>query len=450
MRDKIKVLRIIARLNIGGPAIHTILLTHYLNNTFETKLVVGTISEGEENMDYLLERYNVQPLYLTTLKRELSFIGDVKSMFSIYKLVQELQPDIVHTHTAKAGAVGRSAVILYNLLHLRFGKRKVKLIHTFHGHVFDGYFNKAVTHVFIWIERLMAVFTDRIIAVSDNLKNELTNKYRIASDSKIKIIYNGYELGPFLKINDADSKTVNRLPNNLPNSNPVILNESKWNEESHKFSKVHFLDSSASPKNDIVKQPENITGARSMETAITIVGRLVPIKGHKFLIQAFSMLKFPSRLVIVGDGILKEELVQLAEKLGIRQKVDFLGYKRDVIPVYRETDVVVLSSLNEGAPVAVIEALASAKPVIATDVGGVRDLLGKKVHSITARIFLCERGLLVPAGDAESLSTAINYLVNNPEIGYEMASKGRAFVSKSFTVERLIKDIKILYAEVLE
>ncbi len=353
-------------------------------------------------MDYLLERYDVKPIYLNTLKRELSFRGDIKSMFSIYKLIQEFQPDIVHTHTAKAGAVGRGAVILYNLLHLRFGKKKVKLIHTFHGHVFDGYFNEAVTYVFLWIERLMAFFTDRIIAVSDNLKYELTNKYRIASDSKIKVIYNGYDLKPFLNIDRSS---------------------------------------------DLTEKEKNT--ARG-EICITIVGRLVPIKGHKFLIQAFSRLEFPSRLVIVGDGILKEELVQLAEKLDIRQRIDFLGYKKDVVPIYRETDMVVLSSLNEGAPVAVIEALASAKPVIATDVGGVRDLLGKKAHSIADGISLCERGILTPPADAESITTAINYLVNNPGIGYEMTSKGRAFVSEYFTVERLLEDIKMLYAEVLE
>jgi glycosyltransferase involved in cell wall biosynthesis len=400
--DKIKVLRIIARLNIGGPAIHTILLTHYLNNTFETKLVVGDVSEGEENMDYLLEQYNVKPVYLNTLKRELSFIGDLKSIFSIYKLIREFQPDIVHTHTAKAGAVGRSAVLLYNLVHARFGKKSIKLIHTFHGHVFNGYFNRLVTSAFIGIERLMAVFTDRIVAVSETLKYELANKYHIASGSKIKVIYNGYDLKPFLTIG-------------------------KLSDVSHRR-----------------------TDTADDEVFITIVGRLVPIKGHKFLIQAFSRLGFPSRLFIVGDGILKEGLVQLAEKLGIRQRVDFLGYKKDVIPVYRDADIVVLSSLNEGAPVAIIEALACEKPVIATDVGGVRDLLGDKLSLISDDVALCERGILVSPANVESIATAINYLVNNKKIGYEMGSRGRIFVSKFFTIDRLITDIKTLYAEVLE
>ena len=400
--DKIKILRVIARLNIGGPAIHTILLAHYLDNGIETKLVVGDVSRGEESMDYLLDRYGVKPVYLNTLKRELSFIGDIKSLFSLYKIIREFQPDIVHTHTAKAGAVGRSAAIIYNLVHFRFGKKSIKLIHTFHGHVFNGYFNRFVTSVFIGIERFLALFTDRIIAVSDALKDELADKYRIAPGRKIKVIYNGYDLKPFLEFGGTPDAVYTK---NIPAGH---------------------------------------------EVSITIVGRLVPIKGHKFLIQACSMLEFPCKLIIVGDGVLKEELVQLAEKLGIVQKVDFLGYKKDVIPVYRDTDIVVLSSINEGAPVAVIEALACSKPVIATDVGGVRDLLGKKTGSIEDGAFLCERGILIPPANAESITTAINYLVNNPGIGYDMGSRGRVFVSKYFTIGRLKENIKTLYAEVLE
>ena len=353
-------------------------------------------------MDYLLDRYSVQPVYLNTLKRELSLIGDIKSVFSLYKIMSTYQPDIVHTHTAKAGAVGRSAAILYNIVHFRCRKKRMKLIHTFHGHVFNGYFNRFVTSVFIGIERFLALFTDRIIAVSDALKDELADKYRIAPESKIKVIYNGYDLKPFLDLGGT----------------PDAVNAKK-----------------ISP---------------GQEAVITIVGRLVPIKGHKFLIQACSMLEFPFRLIVVGDGVLKEELGQLAEKLGLRQKVDFMGYKKDVIPVYHDTDIVVLSSLNEGAPVAVIEALACSRPVVATDVGGVRDLLGEKTGSIADGIFTCERGILIPPADAESIKTAINYLVNNPGIGYAMASKGRAFVSKVFTMGRLVENIKTLYAEVLK
>lgn len=401
MEKKKKVLRIIARLNIGGPAIHTILLTRFLDQEFATKLVVGDVSRGEETMDYLLEQYRVTPLYLNTLRRELSFAGDVRSVLSLYKLIREFQPDIVHTHTAKAGAVGRSAVIVYNLVHLRFGEKRIRIIHTFHGHVFDGYFNRLVTSGFLWIERILALFTDRIIAVSDTLKHELAATYRIAPGSKIEVIYNGYDLTPFLAL-EQPSGAQRAHPNRADRA-----------------------------------------------VTLTIVGRLVPIKGHKFLLRAFSKLRIPARLVIVGDGVLREELEQLAEELGVRRNVDFLGYKKDVVPVYRETDISVLSSLNEGAPVAVIEALACARPVIATDVGGVRDLLGKTVETIAGGVCLCERGILVPPAHADALAAALEYLVNNPEIGYETGKRGRTFVSTLFTVDRLMHDMKILYNEVL-
>lgn len=391
----IKILRIIARLNIGGPAIHTILLSHFLNNNFETRLVVGNVSRGEESMDYLLEHYHIMPFYLNTLQRELSFIGDIKSFFSIYKIIKEFKPDIVHTHTAKAGALGRGAAIFYNLFHFKRGKRKIKILHTFHGHVFKGYFNQFKTSIFKWIERSLAIFTDRIIAVSDVLKDELVNTYKISAENKISVIYNGYDLSSFLNVQMS-------------------------------------------------------TGFKNRTIKITTVGRLVPIKGHEFLIKAFSLLTFPSELIIAGDGILKEELVRLTKKLNLQDRVHFTGYVKDIVSIYIETDIFVLSSLNEGAPVAIIEALACARPVIATDVGGVKDLLGNPREEILKGVYLCERGILVPAADKIPLTIAINYLVNNPQICHEIGENGRAFVRKRFTVDRLVKDIEAIYKEVLQ
>jgi len=399
---KIKVLRIIARLNIGGPAIHTILLTHYLDTDIETKLVVGEISKGEESMDYLLKQYNIKPLYINTLKREISFVADLSSVLYIYKIIKKFKPDIVHTHTAKAGTVGRSAAILYNLLHFKHGKKRIRLVHTFHGHVFRGYFNRALTLVFIWIERIAAIFTDRIIAVSDALKDELVNKYKIASDKKIRVIYNGYELDPFLRINE----------------------------------------------------PQNVTGAKdrtsAKETVVAAVGRLIPIKGHKFLISGFNKLKIRARLVIAGDGILRNELEELTKKLGLSEKVEFIGYKKNIVPVYEDIDIFVLTSLNEGAPSAVIEALAAAKPVIATDVGGVSDLLGGKITSLKKDVYLCERGILIPPSDDEAVAAAIRYLAANQETARQIGITGRRFVEKFFTVNRLANDMILFYRDVIE
>ncbi len=394
----IRILRIIARLNIGGPAIHTILLTHYLNDTFETKLVVGDVSVGEESMDYLLQKYAVRPVYLNTLKRELSFIGDFKSIISVYGIIRKFKPHIIHTHTAKAGAIGRAAGILYNVLHLNFGRKRIRLIHTFHGHVFSGYFNRFVSAIFVMIERMLALFTDTIIVVSDALKKELSEIYKITADKKIIVIYNGYDLEPFLDIDCKDYHTP--------------------------------------------KQGQH-------EYIITTVGRLVPIKGHNFLIQGFSKLNMQSKLVIVGDGILKEQLQNMSNKLGMSGRIEFMGYKKDIIPLYKKTDIFILTSLNEGAPVAVIEAFASARPVIATDVGGVKDLLGNKVTTLSGNINLCERGILIPPSDPEAIATAIDYLFNNPEISDHISNAGREFVKEHFTIERLIREMASLYRDVV-
>ncbi|MCL4557256.1 MAG: glycosyltransferase [Deltaproteobacteria bacterium] len=394
--NKIKVLRIIARLNIGGPAIHTILLTRYLGGRFETRLVAGEVSEGEESMDYLLERLGVVPVHVNTLRRELSFFRDLRSVLRIYGLIREFRPDIVHTHTAKAGAIGRAAGILYNLLHLRHGKSRIRLVHSFHGHVFRGYFNRPVSSLFAMTERALAAFTDAIIAVSGSLKRDLVETYRIAPDGKIKVVYNGYDLDAFLKIDPADGPPAGR------------------------------------------------------ETTITTVGRLVPIKGQAFLIKAFSMLKARARLLIAGDGVSKAELVRLSKDLGVSERVCFLGYTKDMASVYRETDIFVLSSLNEGAPVAVIEALASARPVIATDVGGIADLLGIRLGRIADDVYLCERGILVPPAREDSIAAAIEYLINNPGIGYTTGAQGRRFTGGFFTIDRLMEDMDKLYTGVME
>ncbi len=396
--NKIKVLRVIARLNIGGPAIHTILLTRYLGDGFETRLVAGEVSEGEENMDYLLEELGVTAVPLHTLKRELSFLRDLGAVFGMYRIISEFRPDIVHTHTAKAGALGRTACIAYNMLHLRHGKGRIRLVHSFHGHVFRGYFNRPVSYLFVMVERALAAFTDAIVALSDSLKRELVKTYRIAPDEKIKVVYEGYDLGVFLSIP----------------CRPMMASD------------------------------------QSSGTIIATVGRLVPVKGHRSLIRAFSMLRVPARLLIVGDGVSRTELAGLSRELGVSDRVDFLGYRKDIASIYRETNIFVLSSLNEGVPVAVIEALASARPVVVTDVGGNADLLGARLERVADDVYLCERGILVPPGREDAMVNAIEYLVNNPGIGYMIGARGREYVAGFFTIDRLTRDMSRVYREVLE
>ncbi|MDD5136744.1 MAG: glycosyltransferase, partial [Candidatus Omnitrophica bacterium] len=188
-KGKIKVVRIITRLNIGGPAIHTILLAEGLDkDIFETYFVAGKPDASEGDMSWLAKRKNVKVDYIPEMGREISS-RDLPALIKLVKLLMRIKPDIVHTHTAKAGTLGRLAAIIAGV--------PVK-IHTFHGHVFDGYFNPVKTKVFLIIERFLAIFTDKVIVVSKSVRDEIVNGLRIVPDKKSIVIKLGFELERFL------------------------------------------------------------------------------------------------------------------------------------------------------------------------------------------------------------------------------------------------------------
>ena len=395
---KIKVLRIIARLNIGGPAIHTILLSEGLNESrFETVLVAGLPEKDEGDMIYLAEEKLVRPIIISELRRSLNLRNDFIAFWKLFCLIRKEKPDIIHTHTAKAGTLGRLAGLLYKFSSKlpptprlrRAGKAqssKVRIVHTFHGHVLHSYFGRVKTALFIWIERILAIFTTKIIAVSENLRKELI-ELKISSPHKIITVPLGLELGKYLKI-------------------------------------------------------EN-NGFRGRDyKSIAIIGRLVPVKNHKMFLDSARKLKdalgFRQRLkfLVVGDGPLRQELESYAERLGIREDVTFSGWIKDLDKVYSELDIVALTSLNEGTPVALIEAQAAARPCVATCVGGVRDVIEDEGG-----------GFLVPSKDIEKFAQALINLVNNPGLMKSMGEYGRDRVKNRFSKDRLIKDIEALYEE---
>ena len=389
-----KILRIIARLNIGGPARNAVLLTEalscrsglnltYKNCGYETVLVCGEVAESEGDMMYLAQGKGINPIIVKELGRELSWKDDWTAFWKIYKIIRQEKPDIIHTHTAKAGALGRLAGILY---------RKSILIHTFHGHVFSGYFGKIKTVFFIWVERFLGLFTVRIITVSENLKKELVEKYKIAPEKKFSVVELGFELDELFK-----------LP---ARNNPEIIN-------------------------------------------IGIVGRLVPIKNHKMLFKAcrLGLAKglspllgtVPSRYIIIGNGEMRVELEKYAEELGIKDMVEFRGWVKDLKAIYEGLDIVALTSLNEGTPVSLIEAMAGARPVVATRVGGVLDIVqdGKS-------------GYLVESEDVEGFSRKLIDLIKDPEKRRKFGEYGRSIVKERFSKERLIKDTEKLYNNILK
>jgi len=383
--NKRKILRIIARLNIGGPAIHTTLLTAGLDRTrFASLLVAGVVGEGEGDMSYFASEYGVKPIIIPELGREIGVKNDLTALYKLFRLIKTEKPEILHTHTAKAGTVGRVAAILSGVPHI---------FHTFHGHVLHSYFGKFKTKLFIFIERLLARFTDKIIVISPLQYRELCHQIKIAPPKKFSIIPLGFDLTQFLNAEVHCGK----LRRELHVSEDTLL--------------------------------------------VGIVGRLTAIKNHAlFLRSAARVLEKVAnvRFLIGGDGELATELKELANNLQIQDKVIFLGWRDDMPVIYADLDIVVLTSLNEGTPVSLIEAMASTKAVVATAVGGVPDI-----------VFDGQTGILVPSGDEEKLSAAIIDLLEDAEKRRNLGKRGREFVKGKFTKERLFADMARLYEELL-
>lgn len=404
--DRIKVVRFIARLNIGGPSIHVHLLTTGLDNSrFHSILVAGRISSQEGDMSYLFERdSSAKPIIIKELQREISPAMDMKAFFQILRILRQEDPDIVHTHTAKAGTSARIAVILYNLV----GGKHIQMVHTFHGHVFEGYFSPAKSLMFIWIERLLAMPTDVIICISKTQKRDLSEKFRIAPVAKIKTIPLGFDLKPFLR-SDA---VKGRFRSSLGVSDDTLL--------------------------------------------VGIVGRLVPVKRHALFFDASKIFleQNPSikvQFVVVGDGELRESLETYAEQKGLSEHVRFCGWRRDLPQVYADLDILALTSVNEGTPVSIIEAMAASTSVIATDAGGVFDLLGPQDgHPDSEGFVVCKRGILCRKEDAAGFANGLAYLTDMDADKREaMVRESRTFVEQHFSEGRLLKDMEALYLELM-
>ena len=403
---RIKLLRFIARLNIGGPSIHVYLLTKGLNpSRFHSILVTGKISHQEGDMSYLFDSLDEKPIAIDELQREIRPLLDLKAFFKIFSLLRAENPQIVDTHTAKAGTTARLAVILYNLLY----RKKIRTVHTFHGHVFEGYFSKIKSSAFVWVERLLARGTDVIVAISDSQKRDLSEKFKITTADRIKTIPLGFDLAPFL---------------------------SSW-----KF------------KGELRQR----LGIDKSTVIIGIIGRLVPIKNHQMFFEAAKRLidGDPERKVfflVVGDGELRGGLETYCKNVGIDSHVRFLGWMRNLPMVYADVDILALTSLNEGTPFSMIEAMASSVPVIATEVGGVPDLLGEQTDGRSKNHFkIHERGILCEKGDAAGFAEGLEFLMDmDSEETSARIERARLFVEEQFSEKRLLKDMEMLYQELIE
>ncbi|MDF3028718.1 MAG: glycosyl transferase group 1 [Fluviicola sp.] len=383
-----KVLRIINRFNIGGPTYNATFLTKFISEDYETLLVGGLPEKDESDSLHILEDYGVKPLLITEMKRIPNFRSDREAYRKIKQIIQEFQPDIVHTHAAKAGALGRKAAKKCGV---------PVIVHTFHGHVFHSYFGKTKTWLYKLIERRLAKISTGIIAISPLQKEELSLVHGICKAEKIKVIPLGFDLMKFRE-NLSEKRSETRK---------------KW----------HLNDE---------------------EVAVAIVGRLAPIKNHSLFLDVIELLAqkgTKARYFIVGDGQEKSSVEQRAKKLeetyGL--KIELTSWIKDIATFNAGMDIICLSSDNEGTPVSLIEAQASGVPVISTDVGGVKDILEEG-----------KTGFVVPKKDREAFAEKLQLLIGNKEIRHKMSQNGWNFVRDKFHYTTLVKNMEDYYMELIE
>jgi glycosyltransferase involved in cell wall biosynthesis len=382
------VLRVIARLNVGGPALHVAYLTSGLaERGYDTTLVAGTIARGEESMAFVADAHNVHVETLSELHREISPIRDLRAIVRLAQLIRRERPTILHTHTAKAGAVGRIAALLAG------GARPPIVVHTFHGHVLRGYFGRITTFGFRTLERWLARTTTSLVAVSPEVRDDLVALH-VAPAAKFTVVRLGIDLSLRVDNDDAQRRETRRQ-----------------------------------------------MGLREDAFVVGWVGRMTAVKRTDFVVRALEKLVadgVDAYVVLVGDGPDREGLERYAHELGVIKRCLFLGYQEDVARFYDAIDVLVLPSINEGTPVSVIESLAASRPAVATRVGGVSDVVRDGVD-----------GLLVDRDDVDALAARLAELARDAPRRTAMGEAGRARVLERYAVDRLVDDIDRLYRKLL-
>ncbi len=377
----------IARLNMGGPALHVAYLTAGLRERgYDTTLVAGTLARGEDSMAFVAHDLDVPVVTIPELGREISPVRDLVATVRLAGLIRRERPQIVHTHTAKAGTVGRLAALLAG------GRRPPIVVHTFHGHVLRGYFGPVRSRFFRWLERWLARHTTALVAVSPQVRDDLV-ALGVAPPEKFAVIRLGIELEQ--RVADGDSRTATRRYLGIP--------------------------------------PDRF--------AVGWIGRMTAIKNTEDVLSAFKRLRdrgVEATLCMVGDGPDRPQLEQRAHELGIMRDTLFLGYQQEVAALYAAFDALVLPSSNEGTPVSVIEALAARTPVVATRVGGVPDVVREG-----------EDGFLVDTGDTEALAERLARLADDPQLRERMGDAARDRVLPRYAVARLVDDVDRLYRSLL-
>jgi glycosyltransferase involved in cell wall biosynthesis len=384
----VRVLRVIARLNMGGPALHVAYLTAGLaKRGYETTLVAGSLARGEDSMAFVAEELGIEVERLEELHREISPLRDAVAILRLARVIRRVRPHILHTHTAKAGAVGRLAALLAG------GARPPIVVHTFHGHVLRGYFDPLRTAGFRLLERWLATKTTALVAVSPQVRDDLVS-LGVAPRERFVVVRVGIEL------------------------EQRVAAERNGRGESRR-----------------------VLGIGPDRFAVGWIGRMTGVKRTDDVLRAFRRLRdrgVDACLCMIGDGPDRPAVERRAHELGLMRDTLFLGYQEEVAPFYAAFDAMILPSINEGTPVSAIEALAAGRPVVATRVGGVPDVVREG-----------EDGFLVEPGDVDALAERLARLAADPELRERLGAAGRARVVPRYSVERLVDDIDLLYRSLL-
>jgi glycosyltransferase involved in cell wall biosynthesis len=382
--ERLRVLRVIGRLNMGGPAHQAALLSgRRFPERYETLLVHGSLPPGEESLADLSREEGATMRFLGDLRTPIDPLHDSRALLQLIRIARAFKPDVVHTHTAKAGFLGRQAALAV--------RPRPAIVHTYHGHVLEGYFGAAKSRLYLELERALARVSDRLIGVSEATVDDLV-RLGVAPRERFSVLPLGLDLRPLAEPDDGGLRERTRAE----------------------------------------------LGVAPEEILLVFVGRVVPIKRLDVLLRALAQAGRPGprlRLALVGDGEERPGLEGMAGELGIEHDVLFLGYRRELRPLFTAADLAVLCSDNEGTPVSLIEAGAAGLPAVATDVGGVGEVVGEQT------------GILVPPGDPAALAGALRQMADNPERRHTYGRAARSRVTERYGAARLIGDVDVLYRE---
>ncbi len=394
--NPIRVLRIINRFNLGGPTYNVAYLSKYLSADFETLLVGGAKDDSEESSDFIVNNLGLKPIIIEEMQRSINLKKDWAAYLKLKKIIQEFKPDIVHTHASKAGTLGRLAASSCGV---------PLIVHTFHGHVFHSYFGKLKTTFYKNIERFLAKKSTAIIAISEKQKEELTSIHRICNPEKVVVIPLGFDLSKFQVNQEAKRKA--------------------------------FRDRYRVSDDELV---------------VSIIGRLVSVKNHALFLEGIKRVSEKTsqkiRAFIVGDGENRELIEAKAQSLGLafsdaahsssKTILTFTSWIKDIDIALAGSDIITLTSFNEGTPVSLIEAQAANKPIVSTNVGGIENVV---LPGITA--------LLCKNDDVDEFTEQLLKITESKTTRDKMAQEGWKHVKEKFHFTRLVNDMELMYRKLL-